>query len=109
MAGLGSSTDQADLVIINAKVITVDGDFSIRQAVAIKAGRITVEEAIRTYTINGAWQDNMEGVKGSIEPGKVADFCVIGEDILTVDPHEIGEIPVVMTIVGGKIVFDQLG
>jgi predicted amidohydrolase YtcJ len=68
---------------------------------------ITVEEAIRTYTINGAWQDRMEDVKGSIELGKVADFCIIGDDILTVDPHKIGEIPVMMTIVGGQIVFDE--
>lgn len=67
---------------------------------------ITVEEAIRTYTINGAWQDHMEDVKGSIEVGKLADFCIIGDDILTVDPHKIGEIPMLMTIVGGKIVFD---
>lgn len=70
---------------------------------------ITVEEAIRTYTINGAWQDHMEDVKGSIEKGKVADFCIIGDDILSVDPHKIGEIPVLMTIVGGKIVFDESG
>jgi hypothetical protein len=70
---------------------------------------ITVEEAIRTYTINGAWQDRMEDIKGSIEVGKVADFCVIGDDILTVDPHKIGEIPVLMTIVGGKIVYDESG
>ena len=67
---------------------------------------ITVEEAIRTYTINGAWQDHMETVKGSIEPGKLADLCVIGGDILSVDPHEIGAIPVLMTVVGGRIVFD---
>jgi len=70
---------------------------------------ITVEEAIRTYTINGAWQDHMEDVKGSIEVGKLADFCIIGDDILTIDPHKIGEIPVFMTIVGGKIVFDESG
>jgi predicted amidohydrolase YtcJ len=70
---------------------------------------ITVEEAIRTYTINGAWQDHMEDVKGSIEVGKLADFCIIGDDILTVDPHKIGGIPVLMTIVGGKIVFDESG
>ncbi len=69
--------------------------------------RITVEEAIRTYTINGAWQDHMEQVKGSIEEGKVADLCVIGEDILTVDPHEIGAIPVLMTIVDGRIVYED--
>ena len=67
----------------------------------------TVEEAIRTYTINGAWQDHMEEVKGSIEVGKLADFCIIGDDILSADPHKIGEIPVLMTIVGGEIVFDE--
>jgi len=70
---------------------------------------ITVEEAIRTYTINGAWQDHMEDVKGSIEVGKLADFCIIGNDILSVESHKIGEIPVLMTIVGGKIVFDKSG
>ncbi|GAH28516.1 unnamed protein product, partial [marine sediment metagenome] len=41
---------------------------------------ITVEEAIRTFTIEGAWQDHMENVKGSIDVGKLADFCVLGED-----------------------------
>jgi len=70
---------------------------------------ITVEEAIRTYTINGAWQDHMEELKGSIEIGKFADFCIIGDDILTVDPHKIGEIPVLMTLVDGEIVFDETG
>jgi predicted amidohydrolase YtcJ len=70
--------------------------------------RITVEEAIRTYTVNGAWQDHMEEQKGSIEVGKLADLCVINGDILTIDPHQIGEIQVLLTIAGGKIVFDQL-
>jgi len=68
---------------------------------------ITVAEAIRMYTINGAWQDKMEKIKGSVEVGKLADFCILGEDILTVDPHQIGDIPVLMTIVGGKIVYDK--
>ncbi len=70
---------------------------------------ITVEEAIRTYTINGAWQDRMEDIKGSIEVGKLADLCIIGDDILSVDPHKIGGISVLMTIVGGRIVFDESG
>jgi len=58
------------------------------------------------YTINGAWQDHMENIKGSIELGKLADFCVLGEDILTIDPHKIKDIPVFMTIAGGKIVYN---
>jgi predicted amidohydrolase YtcJ len=68
---------------------------------------ITVADAIRMYTINGAWLDHMEKIKGSVEVAKLADLCILDEDILTVDPHEIGEIPVLMTIVGGKIVYDQ--
>ncbi|MCX7177924.1 MAG: amidohydrolase family protein, partial [Proteobacteria bacterium] len=62
-------------------------------------------EAIRTYTINGAYQDHLETVKGSIEVGKVADFCIIDRDILTVDPHQIRSIKVLKTIVGGKVVY----
>lgn len=68
--------------------------------------RVTIEEAIRMYTINGAWQDHMENSKGSIEVSKLADFCVLAEDILTIDPKKIKDIPVLMTITGGKIVYD---
>jgi len=68
---------------------------------------LSVEEAIRAYTINGAWQDHMENIKGSIEKGKLADLCIIDTDILTAPLNEIGSIKVLMTIVGGKIVFDK--
>jgi len=67
---------------------------------------ITVEEAIRTYTINGAYQDHLETVKGSIEVGKVADFCIIDRDILTIDPHQIRSIKVLKTIINGKVVYE---
>lgn len=67
--------------------------------------RVTIEDAIRMYTIHGAWQDRMEDKKGSIEPGKFADFCVLGEDILAAAPEEIPEIPIVKTILGGKIIY----
>jgi len=67
---------------------------------------ISREEAIHAYTMGGAWQDHMENIKGSIEIGKLADLCVLDEDILTVDPHQIKDIRNVMTIVGGKIVYD---
>jgi predicted amidohydrolase YtcJ len=68
---------------------------------------ITVEHAIRSYTINGAWQDHQEKVKGSIEPGKLADFCVIRDDILDIHPDKISKIPILMTIVGGKVVYSD--
>jgi len=67
--------------------------------------RITVAEAIRMYTIEGAWQDHMEDIKGSIEPGKLADLCVLDEDILTAEPHVIKDIRNVMTVTGGNIVY----
>ena len=63
------------------------------------------EEAIRAYTINGAWQDHMEDIKGSIEVGKLADLSIIDKDILTVPAREIGNISVLMTIVNGDIVY----
>ncbi|MBN2240181.1 MAG: amidohydrolase [Dehalococcoidales bacterium] len=68
---------------------------------------ITVEQAIRSYTINGAWQDHQDYVRGSIEVGKLADFTIIGEDILKIDPNKIHEIPIVSTIVGGKTVYSN--
>jgi len=68
--------------------------------------RITVAEAIRTYTINGAYQDHQEDIKGSIEAGKLADFCIIDRNILSIDPHHIRNTKVLMTIVDGKIVYD---
>ena len=66
---------------------------------------ISVEQAIRSYTINGAWQDHQDNVRGSIEVGKLADFTIIGDDILTIDPNKIHEIPILYTIVGGKTVY----
>jgi predicted amidohydrolase YtcJ len=68
--------------------------------------RISVAEAIATYTINGAWLDHMEDIKGSIEPGKLADFCVLDDDILEVAPHKITNIRILMTVVGGRVVFN---
>ena len=67
---------------------------------------VTVEEAIRSYTLDAAYLDHQDQVKGSIETGKYADFCILGDDILSVDPEAIPDIPVLMTIVGGRIVYD---
>jgi predicted amidohydrolase YtcJ len=66
---------------------------------------IAVEQAIRSYTVNGAWQDHQDNIRGSIEIGKLADFTIIGGDILTIDPNKIHEIPVLYTIVDGKTVY----
>ncbi|GAA3368346.1 amidohydrolase [Streptomyces sannanensis] len=70
--------------------------------------RITLAEAVRTYTIDAARQDFAEEWKGSLEVGKVADLCVLAGDLLTADPHAIPELPVVLTVLGGEVVHDAL-
>ncbi len=62
-------------------------------------------DAIRLYTWNGAYLGKEETIKGSIEPGKLADLVVLDRDILTVPSEEIKDIRVLMTIVDGKIVY----
>lgn len=66
---------------------------------------MSLEDAIRMYTIHGAYQEHMEHVRGSIETGKLADFQVLGRDIFTCPAGEIGQIPVDMTICGGRVVY----
>ncbi|MFF6883230.1 amidohydrolase [Streptomyces sp. NPDC012421] len=70
--------------------------------------RIALTEAIRTYTAEAAWQDFADDWKGSLEPGKVADLCVVDGDLLGADPHAIPEMPVVLTVMDGRIVHDTL-
>jgi predicted amidohydrolase YtcJ len=66
--------------------------------------RITVDEALRICTRNGAYASFEESIKGSITPGKLADFVVLGQDPREVDPDAIEKIPVVRTVVGGRTV-----
>jgi predicted amidohydrolase YtcJ len=56
-------------------------------------------------TVNNAYLTFEEKTKGSIEPGKLADFVVLAEDILTVPDKRIEQMKVLMTVVGGKAVF----
>ncbi len=67
--------------------------------------RITVEEALRINTINGAYNSHEEGIKGSITPGKLADFVVLADDPHTVDQAKIKDIQIVRTVTGGSTVY----
>ena len=69
--------------------------------------RITVEEAIRVGTINGAYASFEESQKGSIEPGKLADLVVLGRDPFKEDPKALINIPVERTMVGGRWVYES--
>ncbi len=66
---------------------------------------VTIEEAIRGYTRGSAYLTFDENVKGSLEPGMLADLVVLSEDILTIDPDRILEIEVEATMVGGEILW----
>src|SRR5882762_1697368 len=69
--------------------------------------KITLEEAIRVGTINGAYASFEENVKGSIEPGKVADLVVLGRDVFKEDPYNIINIPIERTMVDGRWVWES--
>jgi hypothetical protein len=69
---------------------------------------LTVEEAIRCYTLEPAYAEFQEDRKGSITPGKVADLCVLDKNILEGDPRRILETEVVMTVFDGEIVQDAM-
>ena len=68
---------------------------------------ISVMDALRLYTINGAYTTFEEGLLGSLEKGKLADLIVLDDDILSADPDRIKDIKVDMTVIGGKVVYDR--
>jgi len=69
--------------------------------------KITVEEALKAYTVNAAYAEFAEQEQGSLEVGKLADIVIIDRDLTKIDPNTIRDAKVVATIVGGKIVYDR--
>lgn len=69
--------------------------------------RLTVEEALRAYTQGSAYAAFQEVEKGSITPGKLGDVVVLSDDLFTIPPAKIKDAHVVMTIVGGKVVYQN--
>jgi len=65
---------------------------------------LTIQEALRAHTLGSAYAAHEEDIKGSIEPGKLADLAVWSEDPYTAPLQRLWQIPIVMTLVGGEIV-----
>ena len=67
--------------------------------------KIGVEEAVRAYTFGSAFAEFQEKEKGTIEPGKLADFVILSEDIFTINPNDIEKVKVLTTILDGRVVY----
>lgn len=69
--------------------------------------RLTLEYAIKGYTLNAAFAGHREKTEGSIEPGKVADLIILSQDLFKIDPHQVAKTEVLLTMVGGKVVYQS--
>ena len=68
--------------------------------------KISVAETVRAYTAGSAYAEFQENEKGTITPGKLADVVILSRDIFKIDPNEIENVKVVMTIIDGRIVYE---
>jgi predicted amidohydrolase YtcJ len=68
--------------------------------------RISLDDAIRVNTLNGAYNSHEEKIKGSIAAGKLADYVVLGEDLYSIPVDRIKDVKIVRTVVGGKTVYE---
>ncbi|HEY0994376.1 MAG TPA: amidohydrolase [Gemmatimonadaceae bacterium] len=73
----------------------------------VPAQKITVEEALRAYTAGGAYAEFAEGEKGVLRTGMLADFVMLDRDITRVPAVEVREARVLLTVVGGQVVFER--
>lgn len=67
--------------------------------------KITLEEAIRAYTVGSACAEFQESAKGSLAPGKLADVVLLDRDIFAMNPAELDKVKVTLTVVDGKVVY----
>ena len=67
--------------------------------------RLSLEDTIRAYTLGAAFAGRREQTEGSLEPGKLADFILLDRDLFKIEPSEIDKTLVLITVVGGKIVY----
>jgi len=69
--------------------------------------KISVEEALKAFTINNAYAAFEDDIRGSIKPGKLANITVCDRNLLKIDPKDILKMNVEMTIVDGDVVFER--
>jgi predicted amidohydrolase YtcJ len=75
----------------------------------VPSQRVTLEEAIRAYTLGAAFAGRREKTEGSLDPGKAADLIMLSQNLFEVDPHAVGRTTVLLTMVDGKTVYEAAG
>lgn len=89
----------------DASITNIDPLLGISVAVGSGGEKLTVEEAVRLYTLGAAYGEFQEKEKGSITVGKLADLVILSGDIFDMHPAEIRNVKVLTTILGGKVVY----
>jgi predicted amidohydrolase YtcJ len=69
--------------------------------------RLSLDDTIRAYTLGAAFAGRREKTEGSLETGKLADFIVLDRDLFKIEPSEIAKTQVLLTVVGGKVVYES--
>jgi predicted amidohydrolase YtcJ len=69
--------------------------------------RVSLEDTIKAYTLGAAFAGRREKTEGSIEPGKLADLIVVDRDLFKIDPSQVADTKVLLTVVGGKVVYQS--
>jgi predicted amidohydrolase YtcJ len=69
--------------------------------------RLSLEDTIRAYTLGAAFAGRREKTEGSLEPGKLADLIILDRDLFQIEPSDIGKTQVLLTMVGGKVVYES--
>jgi predicted amidohydrolase YtcJ len=84
--------------LVNLKLAATHGGFGTEE-------RITAAQALAAYTLGSAYGEGLEQEKGTLAPGKLADLVLLAADPTAVPPEQIAQIPIVATIVGGRVVY----
>ena len=110
-------TDQGIFMAFASDILPIDPLVGLYAAVTRKgmSGKayapqdeaISMSDAITAYTRNSAYLTWEEDIKGTIEPGKLADLVVLSEDLLTIDPNRTMEVEIDLTIIGGRVVYER--